>query len=184
MTVFVSNRERRLWIWVLIVVLAIYSTLVLSNRWAEALQNHGLFGVWFFLLGCLLVLATIITQGLKVRPGGREIFISLGIAAAYLLVFVRMSIPTERSHLIEYGVLAILIYEALKERATVHTVPVPALLAFLLTIGFGTLDECIQAFIPDRVFDYRDILFNILAAFMAISSSILLTRARNKVFSQ
>ena len=32
----------------------------------------------------------------------------MGIAATYLLVFVRMAIPTERSHLIEYGVVAVL----------------------------------------------------------------------------
>ena len=184
MSIFSSNRERRLWIWVLIVVIAIYSTLALANKLAESLQNNELFGVGFFIFACLLVLATIITHGLKSRPGSAEIFVALGIAASYILVFVRMSIPTERSHLIEYGVLAILIFEALKERKSQgQHVPVPAILAFLASSIIGVLDECVQAFIPRRVFDYRDILFNVLAALMAVCSSLALTWARKKVSS-
>jgi hypothetical protein len=86
--------------------------------WAEAYSSSH----------ALLVLATVVTQGLKTRPGGAEISVALGVAAAYLLVFVRMAIPTERSHLVEYGVVALFIYEALLERASQgRRVPVPAL---------------------------------------------------------
>jgi VanZ family protein len=85
-----------------------------------------------------------------------------------------MGIP-ERSHLIEYGVVAVFIYEALMERASQgRRVPVPALLAILTTSLFGVLDECIQAILPSRVFEPTDILFNVLAALMAIVASVTL----------
>lgn len=179
MSFFTSSRERRLWAWALAVVVAIYSTLSLARTLAAALNDSGFIGVGLFLLGCLLVLATIVTQGLKTRPGGAEIAVALGVAAAYLLVFVRMTIPTERSHLIEYGVVAVFIYEALMERASQgRRVPFPALLAVLTTSLVGVIDECIQAFLPSRVFDPRDIVFNVLAAVMAVSASVALGWAR------
>jgi VanZ family protein len=177
-SLFTSHRERRLWAWTLAVVAAIYSTLGLAKTLAVALRDNGL-DVGFFILGCLLVLAAIVTQGLKTRPSGAEIAVALGVAAAYLLVFVRMTIPTERTHLIEYGVVAVFIYEALRERASQgRHVPIPALLAILATSMVGVFDECIQAFLPSRVFDPMDIMFNLLAAVMAVSASVTLGWAR------
>ena len=39
----------------------------------------------FFLLGMFLVGATIVTQGIKVRPGGAEIAVALGVADPMVL---------------------------------------------------------------------------------------------------
>ncbi len=178
MSNFSSARERRLWIWTAVVVAGIYSTLGLARTLAESLGSE-FFSVWAFLAGCLLVLGTVITQGLRVRPGGAEVVVALGVAAAYLLILVRMSIPTERSHLVEYGVVAIFIHEALTERAARgRRVPVPALLAILAASVVGTVDEVIQRLIPNRAFDPVDILFNVLAATMAVSASVALRWAR------
>ena len=149
-----------------------------SNTLAVTLYNTGL-GEGLFIVSCLLVLVTVVTQGLKTRPRGIEIGVALGIAAAYLLIFVRMAVPTERSHLIEYGVVAVFIYEALTERASQGKhVPVPSLLAILATSLLGVIDECIQIFLPSRVFDPQDILFNVLAAVMAVTGSVALGWAR------
>jgi len=179
---FASDRERRLWAWTLAVVVAIYSTLGLAQTLGVALGDSGLVGAGFFLLACFLVLATVVTQGLKARPSGAEIAVALGVAAAYLLVFVRMASLAERSHLIEYGVVAVFIYEALRERASQgRRVPVPALLAVLVTSLLGVLDECIQVFLPSRVFDPVDILFNFLAGVMAVLASLALAWARRRV---
>ena len=178
MSIFSSARERRLWIWTAVVVAAIYSTLGLARTLVEYLGND-VFSVWLFLAGCLLVLATVVTQGLRVRPGGAEIAVALGVAAAYLLVVVRMSVPTERSHLVEYGVVAVFIHEALTERADRgRRVPVPALLAIMAASLVGVIDEGIQRFIPSRAFDPVDILFNALAATMAVTASVALRWAR------
>ena len=177
-SLFTSDRERRLWAWTLAVVAAIYSTLGLARTLNAALGELGL-GVGLFMFCCLLVLATAVTQGLRVRPGGAEIAVALGVAAVYLLVLVRMSIPTERSHLIEYGVVALFIHEALTERASRgRRGPVPALLAVLAASLVGVLDECLQLLIPSRVFDPVDMLFNLLAATMAVTAGCALRWAR------
>ena len=178
MSLFSSDRERRLWIWTAVVVAAIYSTLGLGRTLVEYLGNDFV-SVWLFLAGCLLVLATVITQGFKVRPGGAEVAVALGVAAAYLLVLVRMSVPTERSHLVEYGVVAVFIHEALTERASQgRRVPVPPLLAIVAASLVGVIDEAFQRLIPSRFFDPVDILFNVLAAVMAVTASVALRRAR------
>ncbi len=180
MALFTSKRERHLWLWTAAVLVAIYGTLGLTRSLAGALRESGLL-VAAFVLGMLLVGATIVVHGLKTKPGGAEIAVVLGIAAAYLMVFVRMTIPEERTHLIEYGVVAVFIHQALLERkGQGKNVPVPALLAALATAFFGVVDECIQMFLPSRVFDPRDILFNVVAGGMAILASVALAWARRR----
>jgi hypothetical protein len=175
---FSSKRERRLWIWALIVVVAIWSTLGLARTLAGLLGGTPV-GSVLFVVACLIVLAVVVTQGLTTRPTVAELAVAVGVATAYLLVFVRMSIPTERSHLVEYGVVAICVYEALLERASQgRRVPVPAVLAVLVTSLLGSIDECIQAVLPSRVFDPVDILFNVLAGVMAVATSAALRWAR------
>ena len=173
-----SGRERRLWLWTLAAVVAIYSTLGLAGTLAETLPEGGLLNAALFLLGMLLVGATVVVHGMNMRPGGAEIGVVLGVGAVYFMFFLRRALP-ERSHLIEYGVVALFIFEALKERAGQGgRVPAPALLAVLVTALVGSLDEGIQVFLPSRVFDPLDMLFNFLAAAMAVSASLVLEWAR------
>ena len=160
-----------MWLWTLLVVAAIYSTLAVTRVLTDALRARGLLGE-AFVVGLLLVVAAIVAQGLKARPRGIEIGIALGVAAVYLLVFVRMALPEERTHLVEYGVVALLIHEALRERSKQgRHVPVPAVLAVAIASVAGLLGEGIQAWLPGRIFDPRDILFNALAAVMAVTAS-------------
>lgn len=180
MALFSSGRERRLWLWTLVVVVAIYSTLGLTPTLADELRNRDLLDI-AFVSGAVAIAAAIVALGLRVRPRGADIGIALGVGAAYLLVFVRMALPEERTHLIEYGVVAVFVHEALTER-TRHgrQVPVPALVAVVVTALLGTLDECIQAVLPNRVFDPRDIMVNAAAGLMAIVASLALARARRR----
>ena len=175
-SLFSSKRERRLWTWALVVVVAIYSTLGLAAKLVGQV-NEGVLAIAFF--ACLILVGvTILTQGLRVRPGGIEIGVAVGIAVVYVLIGVRMAVP-ERSHLMEYGVLAILVYEAINERvANGRRAPLPAVGAFLTASLTGVVDECMQVFLPSRVFDWRDILFNVLATLAAIVGMVALRWSR------
>ncbi|MCY3614724.1 MAG: VanZ family protein [Bacteroidetes bacterium] len=183
MTVFTSVREKRLWGYTLAIVVAIYSTLGLARTLDDELGSY-LFSVWVWLyvLGCILVLATVIMQGLEFRPGGREIGVAIGIVAAYLLIIVRMAMPTERSDLVEYGVVAVFVHDALLERASQgQHVPVPSLLAIAIASAIGVIDGGIQWFLPSHVLDPTDMLFNVLVVVMAIMASVALRWTRRRV---
>lgn len=178
MTFFKSARERKLWFGALAVLVAIYSTVGLARTLAGVMRDRGILSdsIW---IGIFLVAATVIAHGLKLRPGKIELAAWLGIAAVYIFILIRMALPEERSHLIEYSVLAVFIHEALRERKNNGgNVPVPSLIAFLATAIFGIIDECIQALIPARVFDPIDMAFNAFAGFLAIASSLLLNWIR------
>ncbi len=174
---FSSTRERRLWLLTSVIVIGIYATLGLASTLAQYLNNQGVAAI-VFLTFMFLVGVTVVLLALKVKPGGVEIGVALGIVTVYLFVFFRMAIP-ERSHLIEYSIVAAFIYAALRERRNQgRRVALPALLAILAATLIGTIDEFIQALLPSRVFDPVDILFNFMAAVMAVTASAALIYAR------
>ena len=97
----------------------------------------------------------------------------LGIVAVFLMLFLRLGLA-ERTHLIEYSVLTIFIHRALIVRyQDKHKGLYITILALLLSLTIGVFDEFIQVFIPNRVFDMADFLFNGLAAGIAIGASLL-----------
>lgn len=171
---FTSTRERRLWLWSLAVVAAIYSTLGLAGSLAARLRENNLMTAAFFIL-MILTVATIVGSGLRRRPGRREIWVGLGLTAVYGMAVLRMGVgPEERTHLFEYGVVAVLIYQALRERARGgRRVRVPTLLALVVTVLLGWLDEGIQALLPNRVYDNFDVLSNVIAALIGIAGSVV-----------
>ena len=181
MSIFTSDRERRLWLWTLAVLVAIYSSLGLAGALVGALRDRDLLSA-SFALGALLLLLVTVTHGLQTRPGGVEIMIAFGVVVVYFMVFVRMGIPEgERHHLFEYGLVAVLIYQALTERLhNGRRVPAPAALALVVTALLGWLDEGIQAILPNRVYDVRDVGFNSLAGLMAIGVILVLAWVRRR----
>jgi len=179
MPLFTSSREKRFWLYALIVLVAILSTLFLGRPLQEMLRNQNIQAI-FFLIGMVLTGATIIIHGLKVRPSKTELVIWVGLAAVYIMFVFRLGVP-ERSHLMEYSVLAIFIHKAFIERLSPKSqILMPALLALIVSIIIGVFDEVIQMFLPNRVFDRLDILFNSFAALLAISASIALQWVRKK----
>ncbi len=181
MSFFASKRERRFWLWSLITVVAIYSTLGLTWKLAAELRQRNLLEI-SFVVGFLLVITAIVGSGIVRQAGWREIWVLLGVVAVYGMVMVRIALtPEERTHLFEYGILATLIHQALSERArNGRKVPSPAILAVLITALLGWLDEGIQALLPNRVYDIRDVGTNALAGVMAIAAILTLSWARRR----
>jgi len=83
MSLFASDRERRLWLWALVVVVAIYSTLGPAQMLVAALRERNLLRVSFALV-LLLLGAAIVWRWVKRRPGWREIGVAIGVTAVYL----------------------------------------------------------------------------------------------------
>lgn len=178
---FTSKREKRLWIWILVIIIGIYSLIFIGRPLSGYLRERAMLTNAFW-VAIWLTLATVLWHGWKRKIGQLEIGLWMGAAAVYLLVFLRMAVPEERSHLIEYSVLAVFIHEALKERKNNGGhVWRPAILAIILTTAIGLLDEAIQLIVPGRFFDPIDIIFNTGAAIMAIVASTAITWSRNKI---
>ena len=176
---FTSKRERSLWFSTAIVVISIYSTLGFAGMLAEKMQNRGILDA-FYILFAGLTLVVFITLGLKTRPGGIDIAIALGMVVVVSMLVVRMGIPVvERTHLIEYGLVATFIFQALTERAQNNReIPLIPLITIAATSFFGLVDEWIQALLPNRVFDIRDVAFNTVAAVLAVAFSLLMNQTR------
>ncbi len=180
MFVFTSKKEKRLWILVSIIFLTIFSTLFTGHPLAElfADQNHRAI---FFLIGMALVAIAIFMHATSNNTGKWELGLIVGIVAVYTMFFLRLGMA-ERSHIIEYSVLAILIHMALMERGIFnHSKIKTALLAFVITFLIGLFDECVQVLIPSRVFDYYDVTFNAMAAGVATGFRLLLQTTRSMI---
>ena len=175
---FSSKRERRLWLLAFIVQLGIFSSLGPARTVVELLRERGLLQV-SVTIAVLAVLVPLAWQWLKSRPGWSEIGVALGIAFVYWLTFIRIENPAERTHLIEYGVLAALIHMALLERESHgRRLPMSAAFAMAATALLGLLDEGIQYVLPNRVFDWIDVFFNAFAGFMVIVARLALAPVR------
>ena len=180
MSLFASRLERRLWSWAGLTVVAIGASAFLAQTFLGVLVGTDWPAI-LFLVGMLLVGLTIATHGLTRTPGTLEITGTVGLLAVYFMVGLRMALETERSHLIEYSVLAIFIFAALSERrARGRRVPYPAMLSIVAASLVGVLDELLQILVPGRVFDLEDILFNSLAAVIAVLGSCVLTWLRSR----
>ena len=175
---FSSEHERRLWLWALVVLVAIYSTLSPAQQLAAELRERNLLtvtsGAFLLLVGLLIVV-----RWAKAGPGRREIGAGVGVMAVYLVTLIRLPIPEARSHLFEYGLVAMLIYQALLERrGNGRRVAIPSLLAAVATALLGWVDEGIQWLLPNRVYDLVDVGLNAAFGLIAIVASLFVGLAR------
>lgn len=82
-------------------------------------------------------------------------FILIGFAYRYSLS--RIELPIEKTHFLEYGFLSFLVFRALRNDVKNKLLyPLSALIVFCL----GFLDEGIQYLLPNRVYEFRDVLLN------------------------
>lgn len=177
---FTSSRERRLWLWAGAAVVAIFATLGQVPAIASALAELGSLDQMFFNTFVVLVV-TMVFVGFLQRPGWREIAVGAAVVTVYAMAFLRFGAPAERTHLFEFGVIAVLIYLALLERQA-NGVPVraPGWIAFGSAASLGWIDEGVQAILPNRFFDPVDLAFNTAAALGAVLSVMALRWARSR----
>ncbi len=162
-------------------VVAVYLSAGLAGSLAGFLRREGLLQITF---GVAFLATAIAVVGISLgsRPRGREVWVVVGVVAVCAVAVVRLGIgPAERTHLFEYGLLAILIGEALHERREGRgglAAPVGAVVLATL-VGWG--DEAIQSLLPGRVYDLRDVGINAIAAAGATLAGLVLRAARARL---
>ena len=160
------------------VVIGIYSTLGLAARLSSKFQGSQVLTL-AFVAAFAIVLIIIFIHAFRKGASKSQFSILLGIVLTYFMLFVRMGLP-ERTHLFEYSAVAVLVHLALLERHAQINRPIsPGLVAVIVTIVIGVIDELIQLMLPLRVFDLEDILFNSLAATMAIAAAKVIQWGRS-----
>lgn len=179
---FTSPRERTLWLWALVTVVFIYSTLGLARVGVEFLRQRNLLRLTVaavLLAGAAAVAGALVRR----RPGRRELAVAFGFAVVYAVAVVLMERAEERLHLLEYGLVAGLVFAALEERRRNggRLPPAPSwLVAVVATAALGWLDEGIQAILPSRVYDLRDVAINAGAGVLAVGAMSSLAWARRR----
>jgi len=156
-----ASLDRR-WLAVVAWVAVIYTTIPsvrAVREWFIARWDASLIG--WGVAAAVVVAAAVAAAGLGRRPGGLHWSDRLWIAgAAVLLLFWTYSLrrrPEEAVHLLEYGLLAVLLHRALRSSLRDTTVFVVGALIGALV---GTVDEVIQWLSPSRTWDWRDLVLN------------------------
>lgn len=97
----------------------------------------------------------------------KKFYVYAGIIAllsVYALYLARLTIIVEKVHLVEYGFLACLIYRVFRP---VRPRPIKYLYMFTTLTLIGYCDELIQKFLPNRVYDLRDVVLNVASGLLA-----------------
>ena len=177
MSIFTSAREKRYWILAALVMVTIFSTLFSGNPLLELFRSQNIQAV-MFLVVMFFVGVTILLHGILTNTGKYDWVIIIGLFAVYLMLFLRLGLA-ERSHVLEFSVLAIFVHSAMNERLPNRFLK-SAFISFCITFAIGLIDEVSQLFIPERVFDINDIVFNGMAAFFAIGFYTLVKYFKRK----
>lgn len=151
-----------------VLLLCIYSTLSVARTISNALRDAG------YLRAAVAVVFTLAAIGAVVflfrtpaLRNPRASFAVLGVALVYATIVFPMSSPEEKLHFLEYGAVGVLAFFAMPPR---WVTPKRFAAAVLFTLAAGWLDEGIQALLPNRHYDLRDVGFNALAGAMALTS--------------
>ncbi|MDL1958603.1 MAG: VanZ family protein [Deltaproteobacteria bacterium] len=148
------------WRWVLLCayIFLIYSTLGLVKSWSEILSKHGLIQNITRLTVALFVFLSI-AWGWQ-DASGKQRLGRVGIGILLVAGALLVNFPEERIHLVEYGLIGLMLGWAL---AGISRWPEWWPLGVVLVWMVGLGDELIQAVLPNRVYDVRDIVLNGLA---------------------
>ena len=178
---FYSNREKWFWIGALAVLLGISATLIIDRPFRDLIKSQDVDAI-LFLYGMFMWGLAAFFHGIRRKTSVLEVWVVVGLMCVYFMVFFRMTLPTERSHLIEYGILALFVWEALRERQKFQKkLKWIGMWTILICTCVGVIDEVLQLFIPNRVFDFQDIFFDGMAASLAVGGSELMKWTRNKI---
>lgn len=167
-----SEREGK-WLWVILWTGLIYSTAACVRPLCEYLRGLTMLNVTVTVALCLF-LALFLG---RLLAGFRDLtlpkkFLLVLTVSLYAAGMVILKIPEERIHLVQYGVLAYLVFKAF----AVDLAPKQNFgLTFLVTLTLGWGDEIIQSFAPGRFYDNKDIILNGVSGILGLLLTFLRT---------
>lgn len=154
-------------------LLGVYGTLGVVRRLTNALRDAGHLRTAVavaFALAALGVVGLVLRRPELRRP--KTALLLLGAGALYAAVIWPMHSPEEKLHFIEYGAVAVLAWLSLPALSGARRFAAAA----LFTLAAGWVDEGIQALLPSRYYDLRDVAFNASAGLMALTVFALVRR--------
>ena len=146
--------------------LLIYISLpVMPGLWGRFARYAGNFTNYFaaFVLG---LIGLFIVFYLISKRKGTHNFIWLAVLAfVYAWGLSRLELPIERIHFIEYGLLGLLVFRALR-----HNIKDTSLYLWsgIIVFCLGFLDEGIQYVLPNRVYQISDVVVNGVAGILGL----------------
>jgi VanZ family protein len=151
--------------WVGIAVLVIWLTIPFARRIQRLFESA--FGEHAYavaaVLGAVFLIIIVLSYLLRRRKRRvlrRVAWLALLLVASALVLRHQLQTPAEAIHFFEYGILALLLFRALRHHMPDRMIyPVALVLLTLL----AALDEMIQWALPGRYWDYRDVRLNVLA---------------------
>ena len=153
-------------------LLAIYATLGVVRTITNFLRDHGILRISVvaaFAIAAAAVLWLIFRDAR--RRSWRFALALMAVACVYAAVIYPMKSPEEKIHFIEYGGVAVLAYASSKRYFA----------SALFVAAAGWVDEGIQAVLPARVYDLRDVAFNAAAGLMALAAIAIFSRHEREV---
>jgi len=129
---------------------------------SEFLKFHIGEGGLRLLIGFLLISGSLFFMALVLRRSNflpKTALITAGFVIGGLALVWRMRILQERIHILEYALLGYLVN---RDAGKVPKRKTAVMGAYIFVFMVSFLDEGFQKILPYRVFDWRDILFNIL----------------------
>ena len=158
-------------------VAAIYASAYPVQFVLDFLRAHNLLRLSIAAIG-LAAIGLAVALLARRRAGAREWVVLALIALAYLAVASRLEIVQERIHLVEYGVVALLVRRSLEPPGGGGEARASAA-AFSVTALAGLGDELLQGVLPNRHFDWRDVRLNAISGALALVAAIVLAAARS-----
>lgn len=157
----------------------LYGTLSVARRITETVREAGLLRASVATAFGLAALALIVflARNPALRTP-RTLLTTLAVGLVYAAVVFPMSSPEEKLHFLEYGAVGVL---AFFSSPPAWTAPRRFGFAAFFTLAAGWTDEGIQALLPNRYYDLRDVGFNALAGVMALAAFAVIRRSAMSV---
>ena len=154
-----KNLRIKYWSTALGFLFFIYSTLYIVRPICTFLKATTPFPLLVNALCITLLTFLLIAIGAKIRGAKFSSYLIFSfVLLAYIYGIVTIQYPEEKIHFIEYGILAFLLFRAI--RLDIQKQPVAYVYAFLLITIFGWIDEGIQYLLPNRYYQVEDVILN------------------------